>query len=143
MILRGSHTGVRRAAWLLFIGVYFFSGLSRVGTSFDSRWTVYIAMNIWDHGVTNLDRYPDAIRANDYYALECIDAAGNVRFDPQAHCPGHWYNIYPIGGPVLTAPLIVSVVGILRLFRPILSHIHIDQPVIAGFLRADYQAGMR
>ncbi len=37
------------ALWLL-AGVYLFSGLSPVGTSFDSRWTVFISMSIWHHG---------------------------------------------------------------------------------------------
>ena len=53
MLFRGSH----RVPLLLFLGIYLFSGLSRVGTSFDSRWSVYIAMSLWHHGVTNLDDY--------------------------------------------------------------------------------------
>ena len=51
-----------RVPLFLFLGVYFFSGLSHIATSFDSRWTVYIAMSIWNHRDTNLDEYPAAIR---------------------------------------------------------------------------------
>lgn len=122
---------------LLFVGVYFFSGLSPVATSFDSRWSVYIAMSLWDHADTNLDEYPRAIRANDEYALECVDSAGRVRTHVPV-CDGHWYNSYPIGGPVLETPLVVAAVEVLRTARPLLAHFHSSQPVIAGFLRADY-----
>jgi hypothetical protein len=125
------------AAWLL-AGVYLFSGLSRQGTSFDSRWTVYIAMSLWERGVTNLDAYAQTIRNNDYYAIECVSPDGRARRAGPEPCDGHLYNSYPIGGAVLAAPLIIAEVGLLRLARPLLSRIHIEQPVIAGFLRADY-----
>src|ERR1700722_3176121 len=82
-MFRGSHRNIGwRVPVLLFLGVYFFSGLSPVGTSFDSRWTVYIAMSLWDHHDTNLDEYSRAIRENDFYAVECVDAAGHVRIGP-------------------------------------------------------------
>jgi len=121
---------------LLFLGVYLFSGLSRVSTSFDSRWTVYIAMSLWNHGDTNLDEYPRAIFPEEY-ALECVDSAGHVRTHVPS-CDGHWYNSYPIGGPFLETPLIVAAVEVLRAARPLLAHFHSSQPAIAGFLRADY-----
>ncbi len=127
-----------RTPLLLFLAVYFFCGLSRVTTSYDSRWTVYIAMSLWRHGDTDLDEYSSAIRDNDYYALECVDPAGNIRRCPPEPCAGHWFSTFPIGGPILTAPLILAVVGVLNLAQPVLAHFHPAQPVIAGFLRADY-----
>ena len=60
---------------LLFLGVYLFSGLSRINTPFDSRWSVYIAMSLWNHRDTNLDEYPSVIGTEEY-ALECVDGAG-------------------------------------------------------------------
>jgi hypothetical protein len=137
MIFRGSHTGAWRVPVLLFLGVYFFSGLSRISTSFDSRWSVFIAMSVWNHGDTNLDEYPDAIRSTDEYALECVDSAGHV-LTHVATCNGHWYNSYPIGGPLLAAPLVVAEVEILRAAQPLLAHIHSSQPVIDGFLHDNY-----
>ncbi len=116
--------------------MYFFSGLSPVATSFDSRWNVYIAMSLWDHGATRLDAYPRAIFPEEY-ALECVDQAGHVRTHV-ASCDGHWYNSYPIGGPVLETPLIVAAVEVLRAARPLMAHFHSSNAVIAGFLRADY-----
>jgi hypothetical protein len=137
MMIRASHTAAWRVPLLLFLGVYLFSGLSRVNTSGDSRWSVYIAMSLWNHRDTNLDEYPDAIRSNDEYALECVASTGQVRTHVP-ECSGHWYNSYPIGGPVLAAPLVVAAVEVLRGARPLLSHFHISQPVINGFLHADY-----
>jgi hypothetical protein len=128
-------------AIVLFLVVYFFSGLSRIATSFDSRWTVYIAMSMWNHGDTNLDEYPGARHSNALYALECVDAEGHVRTGPPESCDGHWYDSYPIGATVLTTPLIVAAVSILRIAQPLLSHFHSSEPVIAAFLRADFDGG--
>jgi hypothetical protein len=145
-------SGRWRVPLFLFLGVYFFSGLSHIATSFDSRWTVYIAMSIWSHGDTNLDEYPAAIEQNNFYALECVDALGHVRTGPPEGCTGHWYDSYPIGGTVLTTPLIVAAIGVMKLLHPLVRHLQAAQPVagitgpaqrssevIAGFLNGDYQ----
>src|SRR5258706_6961461 len=135
-MFRGSHTW--RAPVLLFIAVYLFSALSPIGTSFDSRWSVYIAMSLWNHGDINLDEYPEVIKASGFYSVQCVDATGNVRTGPPEHCDGHWYDSYPMGGQILTSPLIVAAVGVMKAAPPLLSHFHTSQPVIAGFLRGDY-----
>jgi Dolichyl-phosphate-mannose-protein mannosyltransferase len=127
-----------KVAACLLAGAYLFSGLSPVGTSFDSRWSVYESMSLLQHGDTNLDEYPKAILDNDYYAVECVSADGHTRSGAPLACDGHWYNIYPAGAPVLTAPLVWAVVGLLKLASPLLAHIHVPQPIIAGFLRGDY-----
>lgn len=93
-------------------------------------------MSLWNHGDTNLDEYSDQIRATDYYGVECVEANGTVH--PHKSCNGHWYNSYPIGGPFLTTPLILGAVGTMNLLKPLLAHFHASQPVIAGFLRGDY-----
>src|ERR1700689_1100725 len=95
MIFRGSHTQALntwewRVPLALLIGVYFFSGLSPIATSFDSRWNVYIAESLWNQRNTNLDEYAAVLGRDAYYALECVDAQGNVRAGPQEHCNGHW-----------------------------------------------------
>ncbi len=127
-----------KVASYVFLFVSLFSGLSRVGTSFDSRWAVYIAMSIWQHGDTNLDEYLNQIRANDFYAVECVSTIGAVSRGETSRCNGHFYNAYPIGGPVLTAPLVLAVIGILKLASPVLSRIPISNLVIAAFFRGDF-----
>jgi hypothetical protein len=126
---------------VLFFAVYFFSGLSPIATSFDSRWTVFIVMSMWNHGDTNLDEYQDAIREANFFGMECVNAEGKVRTGPRDHCNGHWYDSYPVGGTVLTAPLVLAAVGTMKLLHPALAHFHTSQPVIAGFLRGDYATG--
>ncbi len=125
------------AAWLL-IFVYFFSGLSIVGTSFDSRWTVFVVMSLWQHGDTNLDEYSRQIRETDFYAAECVSPNGASRHGPPEACNGHWYNSYPIGGTILTAPLVLAAVGVMNLLHPLVGRFHSAQPILDGFFRADY-----
>ncbi len=140
-MLRGSHKPSQkngRVALLLFFGIYLFSGLSRIGTSFDSRWTVYVAESIWNHHDTNLDEYEPQIRESGFYSVQCIDAKGHDREGPPEFCNGHWYDSYPIGGKVLATPLIIAAVDIMRLLHPLIGNLHSSQPVIEGFLRADY-----
>jgi hypothetical protein len=127
-----------KIAAALLAGVYLFSGLSRVGTSFDSRWTVFLAMSMWQHGDTNLDEYSRQLRESDYYAVECVSADGHSRHGGPEACDGHWYDVYPIGGPVLTMPLVLAAVGVMKMLTPLLGRFHTSQPVIAGFLRGDY-----
>ncbi len=98
-------------------------------------------MSMWEHGDTNLDEYADQIRNSNFYAMECVDAVGNVRTGPPINCAGHWYDSYPIGGTVLTTPLILTAIGMLHLAHPLLEHFHPSQPIITGFLRADYDLG--
>ncbi len=143
MIFRASHNGEEDApGWrvplFLLIGVYLFSGLSPIATSFDSRWSVYIAESIWNQHDTNLDEYVNVLGPDAMYALACVDAQGNWTAGPREHCNGHWYNGYPIGGPALATPLVILAVEVMRLLQPITSHFHSSQPAIAGFLRADW-----
>jgi hypothetical protein len=125
------------AIWLM-IGVYFFSGLSRVGTSFDSRWTVYLVMSLWQHGDTNLDEYSNLIRESDFYAVECVGPHDHARHGPPEACDGHWYNAYPIGGPILTAPLVLAAVGVMKSLTPLLGRFHGSDFRIDGFFHGDY-----
>src|ERR1700722_8379545 len=116
-MLRGSHKNWRIALFL-FLGIYFFSGLSRIGTSFDSRWTVYVAESIWSHHDTNLDEYGPQIRESGFYSVQCIDAKGHDREGPPETCNGHWYDSYPIGAKVLATPLIIAAVEVMRALHP-------------------------
>jgi hypothetical protein len=140
-MLRGSHKPSHkngRVALLLFLGIYLFSGLSRIGTSFDSRWTVYVAESIWNNHDTNLDEYEPQIRESLFYSVQCINAKGHDREGPPETCNGHWYDSYPIGGKVLATPLIIAAVNVMRALHPLIRNLHSSQPVIEGFLQADY-----
>jgi hypothetical protein len=47
----------------------------------------------------------------------------------------------PAGGPILSAPLILAQVAILRPLQPLLSGFHFDHPVLDGFIHAQPEAG--
>jgi len=142
-MLRESHIPQNR--WrlpaLLFLAIFLGSGLSPLGSSFDSRWSVYIARSLWQRGDTNLDEYQAAMVRTNYYGGQCIDAAGHVRIGPPAECEGHWYDRYPVGGPVLESPLILAVLGGMHALHPLLRNFSSSNPVLEGFLRGDADAG--
>jgi len=136
---RVSAPGSPRTSALLFLGIFLFCGISPVNTSFDSRWTVFIALNLWRHQHAYLDEFDAQMRAWDYYALECIESSG--RPSQTQVCDGHWYTIYPLAGPVMSAPLIFAQLAILRPLQPFLSRFHPADPVIDGFIHAQPEAG--
>jgi hypothetical protein len=102
------------AAWL-FIGVAGFSAFSPITTSADSRWNVFVAMSLWRHGDSNLDEYRDAIQGEKYYAVECVSPDGKVTNGAVSECNGHFYNSFPIGSVVVTAPLVLTIFEVFRL----------------------------
>jgi len=121
-------------------GVFLFSGLSPVATSFDSRWSVFIAMSLWRHGTTNLDDYSRQIRESGYYAVQCVAPDGHIRRGGPEACDGHWYNGYPVGGPVLAAPLTLAAVGGMHVLHPLLRRLHSSGAVLEGFFQDDFGA---
>ncbi len=127
-------------AALVFLGVFVFSGASRVATSYDSRWSVFIALNLWRHQHTWLDEFDAQMRETNYYAIECVDSAGHARRDEVGACDGHRYDHYPIGGPALSAPLVLTEVAILRAAQPVLSRVHVGDPALNAFLHAEPEA---
>ena len=98
-------------------------------------------MSLWEHGDANLDEYSALFREAHYQGVECVDSRGHVRHGGPERCEGHWYGSYPVGVPVLTAPLVLAALGILRIAHPALKYLQPSDPRLAGFLHADYDAG--
>lgn len=109
-------------------------------TSGDSRWTVPVALSLLERGDTNLDEYLDLIRANGYYAAECVRPPEVAVGPAMGDCAGgHIYNRYPIGVPLAAAPVVLAIRVVLELLGHApaqlpLARIH---PVVDAFLRAD------
>ncbi len=135
-MFRASH----KIPLLLFFCVYLFSGLSPIGTSFDSQWSVFVAVSLWTRGATNLDAYRDRIRALHSVQIQCVDSSGAARSAPEAVCAGHLYDSYPAAGPVLASPLIIVAIGIMDALHPLLRGFHSASPILEGFFQADYPA---
>jgi len=64
---------------------------SQVITSYDSCWSIHIAMSILKKGDTNLDEYKELILPDDY-RVEQINQ--------------HFYPFFPIGTPLLSVPFV-------------------------------------
>jgi hypothetical protein len=61
----------------------------------------------------DLNEYPDQMQAHDYYGVECVQRGVSVALSQQAKgCKFRYYPHYPVGGPVLTSPLIVALQAI-------------------------------
>jgi hypothetical protein len=134
----------RGAAAAVFGLVFFIHALSPVSSSGDSRWTVPVALSLIERGDTNLDEYLELVRKNDYYGAECVRPPVAVRGPAMGDCGGgHIYNWYPIGVPVLAAPMVFLVRFALELAGPWLTRLpqlH-NHPVVEAFLRADLVGG--
>jgi hypothetical protein len=70
--------------------IHFFG--CKIGSSYDSRWSIYTTMSIIKEGNTDLDEYHEMIEQEQYYAIERIN--------------NHLYTVYPIGTSLLSIPYV-------------------------------------
>ncbi|MEM6794952.1 MAG: glycosyltransferase family 39 protein [Acidobacteriota bacterium] len=85
----------RRLVWLLLAFVFVMYFKSRVATSFDSGYSIHLAVSLLEEGDLDLEEYRDVALENDYRLME-IDGVLQSR--------------YPVGPSVVAAP-IVSVIA--------------------------------
>lgn len=77
---------------MLFLLVLSVHSLSRVTQSCDSMWSVHLGLSMMREGNTDLDEYRDVVLSGPRYLYAVIN--------------GHVYSSYPIGTPLLAAPLV-------------------------------------
>ena len=77
---------------LLVFAVYV---LSPVVTSFDSRWSIYLALSLVREGDLDLDEYAELVRQENNYAIRFYD--------------GSIHSFYPYGTPLVAAPIVLLV----------------------------------
>ena len=111
---------MRSAVWaaLLFFVVFFVHSLCPIGSMFDSRWTIPVALSLLDRGDTNLDEYSALIEKDDHYAVECVEPDGTLSFGTCKN--GHYYNWYPVAVPVMASPAVFVLRKLTLLFSPLL-----------------------
>jgi hypothetical protein len=114
--------------------------------SYDSYWTVPTALSILGHGSTAVDDYVAAAPAAAWYSVECVPPSGKaIAYRLANGCPGgHYYNVYPIGVPILALPVVL----LLKIAMPkIVRLVHAparlanSHPVLAAFLAGDLYRG--
>lgn len=79
---------------LLFAAIFLLHFCSKNNISYDSKWSIHLALSILKEGNTTLDEYyqlPPPPAEKDY-AIEIVD--------------GHAYNVYPVGPSLLALPFV-------------------------------------
>lgn len=66
----------RLIAAALFLGVFLVYLFSPNATPFDSRWTVYTALSLVHERNADLNEYMPVLKADHWYAIECILPGG-------------------------------------------------------------------
>jgi hypothetical protein len=122
----------------VFTLVFLAHAMSPVMTSGDSRWTVPLALSLWDRGDLDLNEYPEDLRRRSYAGAECVEATG--RIVPAAPCPnGRLRYAYPMGTPVLVTPLVaLERAGAGLLARAVT--LRTGRPALDAFLAGDVLA---
>src|SRR4051812_13622348 len=130
---------MRNAIWAaaLFCLVFAIDSLCPVSNSFDSRWTIPVAISLLDRGDTNLDEYHDLIEHDEHYAVDCVQANGTIT---NGNCDGHYYNWYPVAVPLIATPLVFAMRKAVLLFSPLLARFANPAltPVRSAFLTGDF-----
>ena len=63
-------------------------------------------------GDLQLDEFKEQMKESPGYGVVCVTAAGVDRETNPDACRGHWYPSYPLGGPILAAPIIAVFLGL-------------------------------
>jgi hypothetical protein len=107
----------------LFAGVWLIYSVCPPFLSYDSYWSVATAVNLLERGTTNVDRFVAAAPPDADYGVECVPAQGAPRMKSAEGCAGgHWYSFFPLGTPVLVAPLFLALKGVLAIAGPLAPH---------------------
>jgi hypothetical protein len=129
----------------LFAGVLLVYSICPPFISYDSYWSVPTALSMMRHGSTAVDEFVPSAPVDSHYGLECVPAVGPpVPYGLANGCPGgHWYNLYPIGVPVLALPLVFLLKIKAAFWGPLLPKTGplFSQPVVAAFFSGDFVAG--
>ena len=136
---------LRRPGIWLFLGVLLVYSICPPFISYDSYWSVPTALGLMRHGSTAVDEFVPSAPPDSHYGLECVPAVGPpVAYGQANGCPGgHWYNLYPIGVPVLALPLVFLLKIKAAFWGPLLPGTGplFGQPVVKAFFSGDFVAG--
>lgn len=96
---------------LLALFVFFTHALSPVSQPYDSRWTIHTATSLIHQGNFDLDEYLPLLEADGFYHIECVfpDGSRIRRIQNATDCAGgHLYHFYPLGVPLMIAPIVAG-----------------------------------
>lgn len=105
----------------LFLVVFLTHGLSPIGTSSDSRWSVPLALSLLRERNTDLDEYHRDLKAHRFQGIQCVGPEKQVsESSPTEGCPpaSRAYYSYPIGASVIAAPVLLALDAALHVAGP-------------------------
>lgn len=76
---------------------------------YDSRWSIHTTLSLIHRGDAHLDEYLPLLEADEFYHIECVfpDGSRIRRLSSASQCEGgHYYHFYPLGVPLLAAPVV-------------------------------------
>jgi hypothetical protein len=95
-----------------------------ISTSYDSIWTVPLAMSLLREGNTDLDEYRPRMEGLKYYGIVCADNSSRSAIpNHYGGCQSqqyysHYYTHFPLGGPLLATPGVFLLDRIASQLRP-------------------------
>jgi hypothetical protein len=108
--------------------------------SYDSYWPLATALSIVERGTTTVDLLVPASPPEARYGLECSGTITYLAFSNR--CNEHWYSIYPIGTPVLVAPVLAAMKGAVAVIGPVAPHTgFFARREVAAFFSGDLLGG--
>jgi hypothetical protein len=128
----------------LFAGVWLIYTVCPPFLSYDSYWTVATAVSLAENGSTRVDRFVAAAPPQADYGVECVPATGPavLKYAAQGCRGGHWYSYFPLGTPLLVAPLLLVLKAALAIVGPLVPHSgFFSRREIAAFFAGDLLNG--
>ncbi len=128
---------------LLALVVFVAHAISPVSQPYDSRWTIHTTTSLLHQGNFDLDEYLPLLEASGFYHIECVfpDGSRIRRIRSAEECKGgHFYHFYPLGVPLMTAPVVAGMEFALRAAQPGLgawADRHARNPLQRSFLHGD------
>lgn len=110
-----SHETLIILIFLLVVVTHFDSGNI---TSFDSRWSIHLAMSLIQEGNFDLDEYSHLVESHRYYAVVKTD--------------GHLHSFYPVATPLLATPFVYFLYKLLNRMVNFDLAEHVNQSFAAG-----------
>lgn len=134
----------RRGLWI-FLGVWAAFSVCRPFVSYDSYWTVPVALNLLQHARTDVDPWIASAPLPAQDVAECVlPARPAVRYLLSQGCPGgRVYNFFPLGVSLLALPVLALLKALFPFVAPFVppSFPLLAIPQVAAFVSGDWIQG--
>ena len=141
-MLRGKFLGsaLRSRGFGIFLAAFGIYSVCPPFLSYDSYWTVPVALNILHHGRTDVDEFIAAAPRAARGSAECVPSGlPAVSHADRAACfGGHVYNYFPLGVSILSLPVLFVLQTLAPVLSPLLPR---SLPLFRNFAVASFVSG--